>query len=271
MIGIRTIAAVIAVAREKHISVAAAGLGFYAFNAFIGLGLLVYATITLLGSENFLVSALEVFTGVSGEQVRDVLGQLGSTQSTRLRAIVLAVAISAWSSFQLFQAVESAFRDVYDLRDERSRLKRIVDSLVVLLSVAVALVGIAALGSLFLFRVTSFVPLLLRPILLWSALVVLYLPVFYRFSGEEAGLREVSPGTLFTATGWALSTLGLRAYVQLSSSVDIYGAVGALLLFLTWLYVAGLSVLLGVILNAVLADRVSVSEEWYPFGVGSGA
>lgn len=53
--------------------------------------------------------------------------------------------------------------------------------------------------------------------------------------------------------------------VDVSESVDFDGVVGAVLLVLTWLCVVGLPILLGGILNALLADRIEASEGWYLF------
>jgi membrane protein len=53
-------------------------------------------------------------------------------------------------------------------------------------------------------------------------------------------------------------------YAGVSRSVDLYGVVGGLLLLLTWLYVGGLALLLGVVVNAVLAGRVDPDTVWRP-------
>jgi membrane protein len=106
----------------------------------------------------------------------------------------------------------------------------------------------------------------LGPFVLWAALIALFGPVYYLLSGNDVSVHEIAPGTVFAAAAWTVSAVGLRLYVTRSKSVDLYGVVGAVLLVLTWLYVVGLAVLVGVVLNAYLADRIEADSEWYVFG-----
>lgn len=254
----------VAVAREKRISANAASLGFYAFDVFVALVVLIYAVFAHVGTGNVLATALEVLTGVGAATFQRLVERAGSNAAGRRRAIVLAVVISVWSSFRLFRATESVFSEIYEIRDERPVYRRVRDSAVVLVAVTLTALVMLAVGSLFVFR-TAGPWAVLGPAVLWLALFVLYLPLYYTFSGGDVSVREVLPGTAVAAAGWAVSAVGLRAYVHVSESVDLYGVVGAVLLVLTWLYVVGFSVVLGVILNALLAGRIEADREWYVF------
>lgn len=264
MTRLSTVGAVVAIAREKQVTVQAASLAFHAGNVLLALLVLIYATIALFGTGTFLAASLESLTGVGAREFKRLFERVGGTSAGRQRAIVLAGIISVWSSFRLFRAVEVVFAEIYENRKERSMPRRVVDSAVVLLAVGLTLAGMAIVGSLFLFRTGGLAGAVLGIVALWFGMGVLFLPLYYTFSGGGTTLAEVAPGTALAATGWTVSAIGLRAYVQVSRSVDLYGVVGSVLLVLTWLYVVGLSVLLGVILNALLADRIEADPEWVP-------
>jgi membrane protein len=263
--GTSLVATVVAVAREKQLTVDAAALAFYAFNVFVTLAVLIYTSFSVLETGPILSSALETLTGVGAADFQRIFERVGGRAAGRTRALALAVTISIWSSIRLFRAVESVFAEVYGIRKSRHAFRRIVDTVVVFLVVAVTVVVVAVTGSLFLFRTTGRLWAFLGPFALWSSMVVLFLPLYYSFSGTESSVREVLPGVFVAATGWTVSLIGLRTYVTTAETVDLYGVVGGLLLVLTWLYVVGLSLLLGVVLNAVLAGRIEAEDNWYVF------
>lgn len=260
------IASTVAVAREKQITVNAASIAFYGFNSLLALAVLIYSAFALSGTGNALAITLEALTGVGAVEFQRVFEQVGGDAGGRRRAVVLASAISVWSSLRLFRAVESVFVEVYEVRKERSFLSHLVDSVLVLVAVAVTVVAMIVVGSLFLFRGTGVLWTVLGPFVLWVALVVLFLPMYYTFPGDDVPAREALPGAAFAAAGWTVSAAGLRVYLRVSESVDIYGVVGAVLLVLSWLYLVCLSLLLGVVLNALLADRIEANRDWYPLG-----
>ncbi|MFB6079577.1 MAG: YihY/virulence factor BrkB family protein [Haloferacaceae archaeon] len=264
--GTTTIAAVVAIAREKRITVNAASLAFYAANTLVALVILAYATFAVAGTGNVLARTLELLTGVGATEFQRLFERMGGTAAGRRRAVGLAVVISVWSSLRLFGAVESAVTDVYGTRKERSPLRTVVDAVLVLVAVTLIVGAMVVAGSLFLFRTAGGTGRLLGPVVLWLALVVLFAPVYYGLSGSDVSVGEVVPGTVVAATGWTVSAGALRLYVTPSESVDLYGIVGAVLLVLTWLYVVGLSVLVGVVANAYLAGRIEADREWYPLG-----
>lgn len=88
--------------------------------------------------------------------------------------------------------------------------------------------------------------------------------MYYRFPGERVAVREALLGAAFSAVVWMLSSLLFRAYAATSDSVGLYGVAGAVLLVLTWLYLGGLTLLFGAVLNAILAGRVDVDDGWLP-------
>ncbi len=82
--------------------------------------------------------------------------------------------------------------------------------------------------------------------------------MLYHFgpNGMRLGLRWVMPGALLSVAAWVGTTTLLALYVDNFKSFDsVYGALGAVVVFLTFLYLTGLMFLVGAELNAELVHR----------------
>lgn len=263
--GLRDLAVrVLAVSREKHVTAAAASIAYYAFNSLVPLLLVLFAALTAYGPVQAVLPAVELLTGVSVVEFRAIVERLGARTSGRLQAVSLAVAILAWSSLRLFRGVDSVFSQVYGTRKERTTLRRFLDSTLVLLTVSLGVAVMAVVGVALSFRVRGFLWSVAGPLLVWLSLWLLFVPMYYLFPGEAVSVRESLPGAALAAGGWTVSLLVVRVYLGVSRSVQLYGVAGAVLLVLSWLYVGSTTLLLGVVLNAVLAGRVEVDPDWLP-------
>jgi hypothetical protein len=127
------------------------------------------------------------------------------------------------------------------------------DGITALASIGVGVTGVIVLGSLIAVFETPFVDLL-GPFLLLGTLIVAFLPLYYILPDADVSLREVTPGTVFAALGWAILGTGFGIYAeQVGSSVA--GALGAILLLMTWFYLSGILILTGAVINAVTGGR----------------
>ncbi|MHB9285523.1 YihY/virulence factor BrkB family protein [Halobacteriales archaeon Cl-PHB] len=251
------VSAVVAVSRENRVTVLAAGLAYYAFSSLIPAGLLLFVGVAAVGQFE---TAATVVTSVAGGdtlQLTDVLRSVTTNGAAQVKAAAIAAAVFLWSTTQLFRAIHKAFTAVYDADRERTLVGTLLDVGVAFgtLVLALVLVGVlgVALGTVF----GTFVPALASPLVLFLALLVAFLPMYYLFPHTDVTLGEALPGAVFAAVAWTLSGVGFRLYAETAQSVEIYGVAGGLLLLLTWIYLGGLALLLGVTLNAVLADRVA--------------
>ncbi|WP_254830684.1 YihY/virulence factor BrkB family protein [Haloglomus salinum] len=58
------------------------------------------------------------------------------------------------------------------------------------------------------------------------------------------------------SSGWyRVSGIGDSLYASTSQSVQLYGVAGGVLLLLTWMYVVGMALPVGTILNVVVAEE----------------
>ncbi|MEM4782627.1 MAG: YihY/virulence factor BrkB family protein [Halalkalicoccus sp.] len=261
---LRALKTSVAVGRKQHVTVTAAGLGYYAFNSLIPLLLLLVIAISIAYDPETTANALESVTGLHAAEIETVIEEVTDDGGGRARAGLIAAVVFAYSTATMFQAVNMAFSEVYGTRKERSGLRKVTDSLLIFAIVLVAVSLIGVVGVALALAVDSVAVSVLSLPLLFGAFLLAFLPMYYRFPGEAVSVREALPGAAFSAVAWTLSALVFRLYATTSDSVELYGIAGAVLLVLTWLYLGGLILLFGAILNAVLAGRVDADEGWLP-------
>jgi len=94
---------------------------------------------------------------------------------------------------------------------------------------------------------------LLSAVIFW-----LYLVMLYRFAPNDDGLRWRSAvlGALVGVVGWLIVANLFRLYVDHIGSYNrVYGSLGVVVIFLVFLYLTGLTVLIGGETSAELHDR----------------
>lgn len=253
-----TVERVVSVAREEEVSILAAGFAHYAFTSFVPLLLLLVIGLSMVGRLALLTRASELLTGVQSWQVERLLRVTTNDVPARRRAGLLAGVILVWSAVRLSVAVNNAFSIVYGPRDEsplRSAIQ--VGYALATIMLAVGLLSGIGVALAFVLRGANVV---LAPVVLFAVLAAAFYPMFYFFPGERISFSEALPGTVVTALFWAGSGIGFRVYATTSTSIHLYGAVGGLLLLLTWLYLGGLILMLGIILNGVVADAPRIER-----------
>jgi membrane protein len=181
---------------------------------------------------------------------------------------VVALVLALWSASKGTRGVVEAINVAYDQREQRGVVKRYLVGLgltvgsIVFVLVVVALVAgvpaVLAFAGLDLDTTT-----LLRwarwPVLL-GLLVVAVAAVYYVAPDRE------SPKWQWLTPGSALASLGLLAASGLFSLYvtrfgdynEVYGSVGAVAVFMLWLYIASFMVLLGAELNSALEQQVAL-------------
>jgi membrane protein len=91
--------------------------------------------------------------------------------------------------------------------------------------------------------------------LLLAAVGAAVAATLYRFgpAHRDAAWQWVTPGSLFSALGWVLLTLGFKAYAANFGRFDVtYGSLSTVIVLLTWLYLSNYVFLFGAELNSEL-------------------
>jgi len=167
-------------------------------------------------------------------------------------ASVVGVVTLTWTALKLFRGLDQAFDEVYADDIESSFLDQVKDALVVVVGIGLAVGLVVAVGA-----ALAILPLeipfvnVLGSLVLIAVLTVAILPIYYVLPPVDVTVVEVLPGALVAAVGWVILQVGFRIYAANASRFAAYGIIGAVLLFVTWLYFASIVVLIGAAVNAV--------------------
>lgn len=244
-------------ARERDVPLLAAAVAYYAFVSLIPLTLLAVVVGSVIAGDQiarFVQQATSELLTASGQEI---LGTALEADAGRGGATVAGFVVLLWGTLRLFRSVDRAFSLIYG-SSAGSLLKQLRDAVAVLIAIAVGMMALVVVGTA-IARLP--VPRVQGASLvgLWVTLLVAFLPLYVMFPDVGVGFREAVPGAIFAATGFTALGTAFGLYTTVAGSYALYGVLGAVLLFVTWLYFASLAVLLGALLNAVLAGRVG---EW---------
>ena len=246
---------VVTLARDRNVTFLAAGIAYYAFVSIVPLLLLATAVASTLGGQAFadrVVAVLGRMLSASGQEL--VAGALTDTAG-RGTASLVGFLVLLWSGLKLFRGLDQAFDEVYAAEVHTSLLQQVRNGLVVVVGVALA-VGTAVLVGLVLSIQPWQIPFVnvFGTVALVVVITLAFLPIYYVLPPVDVSLRDILPGAVIAAGGWVLLQLGFRVYAANAGQYAAYGILGAVLLFVTWLYFASIVVLIGVVVNVVLRE-----------------
>ncbi|MBV9537377.1 MAG: YihY/virulence factor BrkB family protein [Acidisphaera sp.] len=250
---------------ENRLMTEAAGITFYAL-------LSVFPALAALVSIAGLVLDPAVVTkdvdNLSGmipgggmDLLHDQLTRLTSSGNGALSiGVVIGILVALWSANQGTKALFDSLNKVYDETEKRGYIWRTILSLGftlgALLFVIVAMACVIALPIVLNFVGLGDATQWLLSIARWPLLLVIiafYLALAYRFgpSREKAQWRWVSWGSVFASVVWILGSLAFSWYVSNFGSYNkTYGSLGAVVGFMTWIWLSSLVILIGGQLDA---------------------
>lgn len=248
----------VALVRETNIGFLAAGVAYYAFVSVLPSLLLFFLLVSSIAGEELARLALErvaILTPTGQDLIRDAL--LSAT--ARLEVSVLSMLVLSWSSMQVARNLLRAFSRIYGVTADPSLVESVRDGGVVLLAI-VASVGVQLLFS-FPAELLGVALSLVGEFGQFVSLCLTLFPLYYLLPPVRVRVRDALPGTVVAAGGWIGLEFGFGIYAQYFTRVSVYGVFGAFILFVLWLYFAGLLVLLGGCVNAFLAGTGSSPGE----------
>jgi membrane protein len=242
---------IVDVVREENVTFMAGSLAYHAFISLVPLAALLFFALATFGNERFAGDVLALTGSILSPEVTALLRQhiVGGAVAGGASASLVGFATLLWSSLKIFRGLDTAFSEIYETTGDTSFVDGIVDGVVVLVTVPVALTTMALSTTLLSFVTLASVRVL-TPILLVCGLAVAFFPLYYQFPDTDVSVREVLPGVVVAAVGWVVLQQLFQVYVLLTGA-SAGSIVGAVILFLTWLYFAGILVLIGSVVNAV--------------------
>ena len=257
---------------KDRVLAVAAGVTFYALLAlFPAIGALV-SIYGLFSDPSSIQQHVEALGGVMpdgateiiGEQIARISSQGGGALSF---GFIFGLAISLWSANAGMKAIFDALNIVYDEEEKRSFIKLNLQSLAftlgAILFLIAAITGIVVLPILldyvgqgesaeWLIRIGRW------PVLL--VVVVFGLALLYRFgpSRDKPEWKWVTPGGIVAAVLWLAGSMVFSWYVaNFGSYNETYGSLGAVIGFMTWIWLSTIIVLVGAEINAEMEHQTA--------------
>ncbi|QSG10625.1 putative conserved domain associated withmembrane ribonuclease BN [Halapricum desulfuricans] len=245
------------VVRRSPLTLLAAAIAYYAFVSLLPLSLLALSIASALGGDALAETVVAQLGGVltpSGEElVRSAL----TTARGRGGATALGLAVLLWGGLKLFRGLDVAFSMIYGTQRQVTLFTQLRNAVTALFAVGVA-VGAVVLAAALAGLVSVSAPTVIAlPIVLTAA----FLPLYVIFPDVDLRVREALPGAAFAALGWTALSAVFQVYAASAGGSALYGVLGAVLLLVTWFYVGGLLLLVGAVLNGVLAGDVGSVED----------
>ncbi|THE64169.1 YihY/virulence factor BrkB family protein [Salinadaptatus halalkaliphilus] len=250
-----TIASVYRTATDREITFLAAAFAYYAFVSLIPMVLLALVVGSVLGGEETAQQLILVAGDFLPDAGEALVTEALTTEAGRAEATVVALAVATWGALKVFRGLSKAFDTVYDEVVEESLLEEVRDGVIVIVAGAGALLLMIVVGTV-LGVVAGTIPFAsaMSWLVLLIGLVLVFLPVYYVLPPISVSVSEILPGTIVAAVGWTALQVGFQVYAGNAGQYEAYGAVGAVLLLVTFLYFAGIIVLLGAVVNVVHSE-----------------
>lgn len=182
--------------------------------------------------------------------------------------LTIGIFITLWSASAGVDTLRNSLNAVYELKESRSwwntKLQSLVLTFLFIILLAIALIVVSTGWRLFELGLAKAglavqSPFLLNGIQWVSLLVVLFFAseVIYNWLPCHKKFRWfwITPGSLIAILLWVVFSVGFRIYLQYFNTYNkAYGSLGAVIILMLWMFLAGTSILIGGSINSVLKE-----------------
>ena len=254
-----------------HVSIIAAGVAFYAFLAFVpllGSLVLIYG---LVAEPASVVAHMRALTGLMPADAAGIIGEQLMTVTTAASSkkglgLLVALLLSLYGAMKGSGAILTALNIVYDVGEDRGFMKTTLISAGLtagaVFGLLLAMLGVSLLGYVeHLLPFSSPLVHNLLKVAFWIVAAVaisLLIALIYRYAPNhpKPKWQWLTPGSIAATVLWIAATLGFGLYVANFGNYNAtYGSLGAVVVFLTWLYLSAYILLMGGELNAELEKQ----------------
>lgn len=256
---------------DDHLSLVASGIAFNIFLAFIPFLTSVVLTYGLVAAPEQVASHIQYLSQLLPEQAAEMVGSqlrnmVETASSTTGLGLVFTLGLSLYGAIRGATGIITGLNIIFEVEESRSAVQQMGVAIAItvglVLGFFIASAGISVMGFLaaILPNVAGLVDDLLR-IGFWvtaAAAVSVVVSLIYRMAPNRGDLewRWLTPGSVLATGIWLAATFLFSIYVQNFGSYQaLYGALGAVIIFLIWLYISAYILLLGAELNQVLAGK----------------
>jgi membrane protein len=258
----------------------AAGVAFYGFLAMVPLLAVIVLVYGFVAEPETVLRNMQAMMAVLPTDVAVLIGEqlmtaVETSEGRKGLAILAALGVALYGGTNAASAIILALNIAYQEKEKRTLLQfyklALIMTVGALLLVLVALAATTAIASLERLMPTSSAFLVTvgklgsYVLLVFGAAAVA--ATLYRFgpSREEARWTWITPGSLFTAVGWLLLTLGFSFYItKVTDYGATYGSLGAMVALLTWLYLSAYVFVFGAELNSEIEHQTTIDSTTGP-------
>ncbi|ADJ16595.1 YihY/virulence factor BrkB family protein [Halalkalicoccus jeotgali] len=248
-----------AIFSEKNITFLAGSIAYSAFVSLVPLLMFVLLAVSFVDPQ-LQQQVIDVATNNISPSVGGVIEvmieqQSGAGAGSTITASIIGILTLVWGSLKVFRGIDTAFSEIYETTARESFTGQIKNGLLMLVTLTLGIVAVVVATNIVAFF--SFVPFIefVVPLVLVVGLVIAFFPMYYLFPEIDVEPRDVLPGTLFGAIGWAILQVLFQVYASLGGGDS--NLIASILLLVTWLYFSAVILLLGAVINAVLIGRAS--------------
>lgn len=258
-----------------NLTLMAAGVAFYAFLSFVPLLGAIVMTYGLVADPATVAKHMQtIFELVPADAARLISDQLIAVVSTASSqaglGLVVALFLSIYGAMRASSAIIQALNVIYEEEDERSFIKvTALSAIITLAAVAAAIVGILSAGVLTWIQsetaglgVAGAILIQAATWLIAGSIASGAIAFAYRYGPDRARAkwRWLSVGSVAATLLWLLATVGFGIYASNFADYNAtYGALGAVVVLLMWLFVSSYAILIGAEINAE-AERQTLQD-----------
>ena len=253
--------------RRDNLTDWAAALTYYGILSLFPALLVLVSILGLAGQSatDPLVENIGTFApGAAKDIVESTVRNLEESQGAAGFLFVVGLVVAVWSASGYIAAFIRAANAIWDVEEGRPVWKtiplRLGITVVMLVLLAITAVGVVVTGPL-AERVGDLVGLGSTAVTVWDIakwpvliLIVSFMLAILYYAApnvRQPGFRWVSPGGILAVVLWIVASGLFALYVANFGSYNkTYGSLGAVIIFLIWLWISNIAVLLGAELNA---------------------
>jgi len=248
---------IVETARDQQITFLAASIAYYAFVSLLPALLLLLVAVTTIAGETLAEEVVGRTQAFLTPTAADAISGAIADAPGRGGATVVGVVVLVWSTLKVFRALNTAFLAVYGQTDSASFVGQLADGIVAVASIGIGVAVMIAAGTVLAALPLGPADQVVSILALPAVLTVVLLPIYRQYPNPPIPILEAVPGAVFAGVGWTLLQAGFQVYAANAGQYEAYGVLGGILLLVTWLYFAAVIVILGAVVNAVLAGKAA--------------
>jgi membrane protein len=264
---------------ENNAMMLASALAYSSFFAIPSVLIVATGLFTLIAGPQTITHLMQQLHGVIPAQATNLLGtslrRADAHPGTSLVMTILGFVLAVWSVTGAMNAYMLAINIAYKRKDRRSFVKKRIVALkmAAVISVAFALVAVLTIfGPVVEHAIASRIGpaggvlnivwwIAQWPILLAGLLVAFATLLYLGPDVEHPKWRFLTPGSLVAAVLWIAASGLFAVYTATFASYNkTWGALSAVIVMLTWLWISGMALLLGAEINAEVERSRTLRE-----------